>query len=106
MHLNFLLTEMNCQFKITKNNTRLHTIESKLKVIKYAEKHNKSSEAIHFDLPRTTINDWVKNKSKYLALPQNKLNKYLYIYVEIIVSRIRKKIFYFLLNLIGSLIKK
>ena len=61
--------------KNNKKNTRLHTIKSKLKVIAYSERYNKTEAAKHFDIPRTTINDWIKNKSKFLALPKNKLNK-------------------------------
>lgn len=65
----FSLDEDEINNKNNKKNTRLLTIKSKLKVFSYSKKYNKTEAAKHFDIPSTTINDLVKNISKFLALP-------------------------------------
>ena len=65
----FSLDEDEINNKNNKKNTRLLTIKSKLKVFSYSKKYNKIEAAKHLDIPSTTINDLVKNISKFLALP-------------------------------------
>ena len=64
--------------KISFNNkkgTKLHTIKSKIKIVSYAEKHSIKEAVIKYNIPRTTLNDCVKNKNKFLSLDSDKLKK-------------------------------
>ena len=48
----------------SKNNkkwVKLHTIKSKIKIAKYAKSNTIKEPALKFKIPRTTINDWIKN---------------------------------------------
>ena len=53
----------------------LHTIKSKLKIIKCAKEHSQKYTSIKFGIPPTTIHDWMKKESSFLNLPSNILNK-------------------------------
>ena len=52
-----------------KKGIKLHTIKSKIKVVKYAMNHNISQAADKFLIPRTIINDWYKNRYTLLNIP-------------------------------------
>ena len=58
---------------------KLHTINSKIKIAKYAKNTNTNKASIKFDVQYTAIRDWVKKEEKYLNLDTSKLtNKTLY----------------------------
>ena len=58
-----------------KKGAKLHTIKSKIKVINYAKGHNISAASREFNIPRTTINDWVKNQNIILNIDKDKYDK-------------------------------
>ena len=58
-----------------KKGIKLHTIKSKIKVINYAKDHNISAASREFNIPRTTINDWVKNQNIILNIEKDKYDK-------------------------------
>ena len=58
-----------------KKGAKLHTIKSKIKVINYAKGHNISAASKEFNIPRTTINDWVKNQNIILNIDKDKYDK-------------------------------
>ena len=58
-----------------KSGTRLHTIESKLKIIKYAKEHSRKEACNKFSIPNSTLSDWFKNEVKFKSLPAEKLKK-------------------------------
>ena len=63
---------------LTKNNkkgVKLHTIKFKINIAIYAQQNSFKKTVKKYDVPRTTINDWIKNKNKYLSLDTNKLAK-------------------------------
>ena len=64
--------------KVSNNNkkgTKLHTIKSKIKIANYAENHSIKDGMIKYNIPRTILNEWLKNKNKFLSLDSNKLMK-------------------------------
>ena len=67
--------DMNVNIINNKKGVKLHTIKSKIKVIKYAEVHNISEASRHFGIARKTISDWVHNKTNLLNTPKESLNK-------------------------------
>lgn len=67
--------EINNNIPNNKKGTKLHTIKSKIKVINYAIEHNNSAASRFFNIPRTTINDWVKNKNSLLNIEKDKFDK-------------------------------
>ena len=40
---------------------KLNTIKSKIKIAKYAKSNTIKEAVLKFNIPRTTINDWIKN---------------------------------------------
>ena len=63
---------------LTKNNkkgVKLHKIKFKIKIATYAQQNSIKKTVEKYNVPRTTINDWIKNKNKYLSLDTNKLAK-------------------------------
>ena len=61
--------------KNNKKGTKLHTIQSKIKIIKYAKENTDKQAIIKYGIPYTTLRDWKKNEEKFLNLPDNKLKK-------------------------------
>ena len=45
-----------------KKGTKLHTIESKIKIIKYAKETSQKEAANKFMVATSTLNDWMKKK--------------------------------------------
>ena len=63
---------------ISKNNkkdTKLHTLQYKLKIIKYAKENTDKQTIINYGVPYTTLRDWKKNEEKFLNMSDNKLKK-------------------------------
>ena len=58
-----------------KKGSHLHTLKSKIKIIKYANNYSQKAASIKFSIPKSTISDWMKNKEKYLNALENKMNK-------------------------------
>lgn len=58
-----------------KKGVKLHTIKSKIKIAKYAKSNTIKEAVLKFNIPRTTINDWIKNLNKYSSLDTSKLEK-------------------------------
>jgi len=55
--------------------TKLHSISTKLKIIKYAKENSQIKASIKYGIPKLTIHDWVKNESNYLNIPCENLQK-------------------------------
>ena len=49
-----------------KTGAKLHTISSKLKVIKYAKENSQIKASLKYGIPKSTIHDWIKNESNFL----------------------------------------
>ena len=58
-----------------KKGVKLHTIKSKIKIAKYAKSNTIKEAVLKFNIPRTTINDWIKNLNKYSSLDTSTLEK-------------------------------
>ena len=49
-------------------------MSSKLKIIKYAEEHGRIEARDKYNIPESTLRDWLKNKEKFESLDSNKLS--------------------------------
>ena len=58
-----------------KTGTKLHTISSKLKIIKYAKENSQIKASAKFGIPKSTIHDWIKNESNFLNVSSSNLKK-------------------------------
>ena len=58
-----------------KKGVKLHTIKSKIKITKYAKSNTIKEAVLKFKIPRTKINDWIKNLNNYSSLDISKLQK-------------------------------
>jgi len=65
----------NKSFRNNKKGKKLHTIESKLEIIKYARENSVKEAIKKYNVPYTTLQDWIKNEDKFLNIPNSKLNK-------------------------------
>lgn len=45
-----------------KKGVKLHTIESKLKIIKYAKENDRKSASLKYQIPQSTLGDWMRNE--------------------------------------------
>ena len=57
-----------------KSGVKVHTIASKLKIIKYAKEHSRREACNKFAVPSSTLSDWFKAENKFNNLPDEKLN--------------------------------
>ena len=62
-------------FKNNKKGKKLHTIESKIEILKFAKENSVKEAMLKYGIPYTTLHDWKKNEDKFLNLPDKKLNK-------------------------------
>ena len=58
-----------------KTGAKLHTINSKLKIIKYAKENSQIKASIKYGIPKSIIHDWVKNESNFLNVSSKNLQK-------------------------------
>ena len=65
-----------------KKGVKLHTIESKLKIIKYAKENNRKSACIKYQMPESTLGDWMRNEKNLAQVSSENLKKKLCIKVE------------------------
>ena len=57
-----------------KKGIKIHSIASKLKIIKYAEAHGRVEAREKYRVAESTLRDWLKNKEKFENLDSNKLS--------------------------------
>lgn len=57
-----------------KKGVKIHSISSKLKIIKYAEAHGRVEAQEKYSVPESTLRDWLKNKEKFENLDSTKLS--------------------------------
>ena len=49
-----------------KKGSYIHTLNLKIKIIKFANTYSQKETSIKFSIPTSTISDWMKNKNKIL----------------------------------------
>ena len=69
----------NILAKNNKKGVKLHTIKSKLKIIKYAEENGRVLAREKYDIAESTLRDWIKNKKNMKMYLQISLTTLLYI---------------------------
>ena len=72
------MSQIKSKNKIGANNktgTKLHTISSKLKVIKYAKENSQIKASLKYGIPKSTIHDWIKTESNFLNVSISYLQK-------------------------------
>ena len=57
-----------------KKDVKIHSISSKLKIIRYAEAHGRVEAREKYNVEESTLRDWLKNKEKFENLDSNKLS--------------------------------
>ena len=57
-----------------KKGVKIHSIASKLKIIKYTEAHGRVEAREKYRVAESTLRDWLKNKEKFENLDSNKLS--------------------------------
>ena len=62
-------------YKNHKKGVKIHTISSKLKILKYAEEFGRVKAQLEYDVPESTLRDWIKNRDKFENVDSDKLNK-------------------------------
>ena len=60
--------------KNNKKGVKLHSISSKLKIIKFAEEYGRKEARDKYNIPESTLRDWLKNKEKFENLDSTKLS--------------------------------
>ena len=58
-----------------KKNTKLHTIASKLKIIKFAKENTRKEACIKYNIPLSTLGDWIRSENNFINVPTSHLNK-------------------------------
>ena len=52
---------------------KLHTIQSKIKIIKYAKENSRSEAIKKYNVPSSTLSDWFKKEKEFQDLESSKL---------------------------------
>ena len=60
--------------KNNKKGVKIHSISSKLKIIKFAEKNGRVRACDEYNIPESTLRGWIKNKVNFENLPSEKLS--------------------------------
>lgn len=58
-----------------KKNTKLHTIASKIKIIKFAKENTRKKACIKYNIPLSTCGDWIRKEKNLINVPSSNLNK-------------------------------
>ena len=56
-----------------KKGKKLHTIQSKIKIIKYAKENSRSEAIKKYNVPSSTLSDWFKKEKEFQDLESSKL---------------------------------
>ena len=56
-----------------KKGKKLHTIQSKIKIIKYAQENSRSEAIKKYNVPSSTLSDWFKKEKEFQDLESSKL---------------------------------
>ena len=73
-----LFQNKNEEINLCKNNkkgVKIHTIASKLKIVKYAEEFGRVKAQLEYNVPESTLRDWIKNRDNFENVESDKLNK-------------------------------
>ena len=62
-----------CISQYNKKGKKLHTIQSKIKIIKYAKENSRIDAIKKFNVPSSTLSDWFKKEKEFQDLESSKL---------------------------------